>query len=215
MNSKRKLLKTLRFYLIVNISPRHIVSLVKLRHILKQDVDIVQLRGKGISDRSFLSYAQALRKLCKSCGIIFIVNDRADIAIACGADGVHVGQDDISPSLAKRILGKDKIIGLSTHNRKQIDKACSSVAVDYIGIGPIFHTDAKSDTKPVGVRLIKYINHRKGKLPFFAIGGITTKNIGPLAKAGAKAIAVSSAVFSSPNPETTINLLRNKLDDTA
>lgn len=176
-------------------------------------IDIVQLRCKGVSASIFLKYALRLRRLSRAFNVIFIVNDRADIAIASDADGLHIGQDDIPPSLARKILGKDRIIGLSTHNLAQIGEAKTTKDIDYIGVGPIFKTDAKPDIKPLGLSIIRDISKKRRIPPFFAIGGINISNIDRLVSAGAKRIAVSRGVFNSKNPIKTIECFREILYD--
>jgi len=151
--------------------------------------------------------------LSSSCKKVFIVNDRVDIALASDADGLHIGQDDIAPAVARKILGQGKIIGLSTHSRRQIDKALSLKALDYIGIGPIFKTSTKPSAKPIGLTLIRYLSRKRDALAFFAIGGIGPDNIEAVAKAGAKRIAAASAIIDSKRPISVLKKIRKVLDE--
>ena len=214
MNSKKRLLRKQKLYLIVDITSRSRPSIAKLKPLIKEAADIVQLRGKEISDKLFLDYAIGFNKICKEHKITFIVNDRPDIALYAGADGVHLGQDDIAPSAARKILGKDKIVGLSTHSISQIKKSENIKEIDYIGIGPIFKTGTKPKAKPLGLGIIKKISKTRKNLLYFAIGGIDTYNIHRLLEAGARRIAVISCVFNSKNPLTTAKTLKKILYDT-
>lgn len=172
---------------------------------------MVQLRCKGIASAKFLKYALTLAKMSRAFDLLFIVNDRADIALASGADGLHIGQDDITPYMARKILGKDKIIGLSTHSRSQVKEAGAWSDLDYIGIGPVFKTPLKPGMRPIGLKVIKDISWLKGIHPFFAIGGINTENIKILTAAGAERVAVSGAVFNSGDPVKATRVFREIL----
>lgn len=223
MTLRKRLLQNRRLYLIVNITPTQRPSSARLEAILRSGVDIVQLRckprtfgkvqGKELSDRVFLEYAFELRRLSRVNNLIFIINDRADIALASEADGLHIGQDDIPPHLARKILGNKKILGLSTHNLTQIKRARACKEIDYIGIGPIFKTETKPKRRPIGLSLIRDISKDKKLLPFFSIGGITVNNLNRLIRAGADRIAVCSAVFNSKNPAKTVGKFREILYD--
>lgn len=213
MGLRRRLLQNQKFYLIVNITPSQKPSSAKLESILRSGIDIVQLRCKDVSDRVFLEYALKLRRLCRINNLVFIINDRVDLVLVSGADGVHLGQGDIPPSAARRILGHKKIIGLSTHNLTQIRKAKISKEIDYIGVGPVFRTEAKAGQRPLGLSLIRKISKDKRSLPFFAIGGITVSKLRPLIQAGADRIAVCGSVFNSKDPVKTAGEFRKILYD--
>jgi len=173
---------------------------------------MIQLRSKALSDKAFLEYALRLKALCKACGVIFIINDRADIALACKADGLHIGQDDIEPSVARRLLGRNKIIGLSAHSIAQARRAARDRSLDYIGLGPIFKTTTKPGARPIGMGTIRRVTRIKGMLPLFVIGGINIGNIKKVIAQGAKAIAVSGAVFSSKQPSGVVRRLKKDLE---
>ncbi|MFH1868310.1 MAG: thiamine phosphate synthase [Candidatus Omnitrophota bacterium] len=209
---RRKLLKARKLYLIINVAPGQRLPLASINNLVRgKGIDIIQLRYKRAMFSRFLKYAISLRRMCNDFGILFIINDRADIALACGADGLHIGQDDIMPYMARRILGDDKIIGLSTHSQTQIREASVLKDVDYIGVGPVFKTAMKPHAKPVGLKLIKYISSLKYNRPFFPIGGINIENVMKIAKAGAERAAVSRGILDSTNPLKAIRVLREAL----
>lgn len=159
---------------------------------------ILQLRAKKISGAEFLETAIAIRSLCTAKGALLIINDRVDIAIMSGADGVHLGQDDLPIEAARRVLGSEKIIGVSTHN---LTEACSASeeGADYIGFGPVFSTDTKSDAHAVqGLDKLKEIS-LVVDIPLVAIGGICEENMSSVLEAGADAVAVISAIAGASN----------------
>jgi len=159
-------------------------------------VKIVQYREKTKPAREMYQEALVLRKLCRH--ITFIVNDRVDIALAAGADGVHLGQEDLSCSIARRILGKNKIIGVTTHNLQEATLAQKQGA-DYLGVSPIFATKTKLDAgPPKGIGLISRIK-RDVPLPLVAIGGINLSNAPQAILAGADCLTAISAVLKCHN----------------
>lgn len=166
-----------------------------------------------MTDKAFLEHAFRLRRLSRANKLLFIVNDRADIALASEADGLHIGQGDIPPHLARKIIGNNKILGLSTHNLAQIKEAKPCREIDYIGVGPVFRTDTKPGSRPIGLSLIRYISKDKGVPPAFAIGGVTVNNIERLAKAGAKRVAFCNAIFNSRRPAAVVNRFKKALYD--
>ena len=161
-------------------------------------VRIVQYRNKTASMKGAYTEALPLRKLAAELGILFIVNDRCDLALAVDADGVHLGQGDLPLDLARKVMGPDKLIGISTHNPDQV-RAASAGKPDYLGFGPIFKPGSKQDHDPVvgieGLRAIRTLT----SLPIFAIGGITVENVGEVMKAGANGVAVISAILKAPD----------------
>ena len=168
--------------------------LSRVKQIVKGGATCLQLREKNISSREFLNRAIQLRKVIPS-DVSFIVNDRVDIAVICGADGVHLGQDDIPLPSARKIMGEDKIIGVSTHNLEQAKKA-EAEGADYIGVGPVFSTSTKPDAlHPVGCEMIRCIK-KEVKIPVVAIGGICPENLKEVLEAGADGVAVISAIFA-------------------
>lgn len=164
----------------------------------KAGIRIVQYRNKTASMKEAYAEALPLRKLAAELGVLFIVNDRCDLAVAVDADGVHLGQGDLPLDLARKVMGPDKLIGISTHNPDQV-RAASAGKPDYLGFGPIFKPGSKQDHDPVvgieGLRAIRALTW----LPVFAIGGITVENVGEVMKAGANGVAVISAILKAPD----------------
>jgi len=166
-------------------------------------VTVVQLREKNLSPLEFYKEAVATLRVARSHDIKLIINDRVDIAIAINADGVHLGQADLPPAAARRILGPDSIIGFSTHNLQQAQLA-AKMPIDYIAIGPIFETETKEASHPpVGLRGLRHVRDAIGKIPLVAIGGITTKNSHDVLEAGADAVAVISDLWVPPEQLAT------------
>ncbi len=161
--------------------------------LLKGGVKIIQLRDKKISPRQYYETACEIKNLCRRYDALFIVNDRVDIALAAGADGVHLGQDDLPLSYSKKILGPNFIIGVSTNSIDQALKAQKNGA-DYIGFGPIFPTSTKDAGKPLGLRPLKDARASL-RIPIAAIGGINTDNARSVLESGANMLAVASSVL--------------------
>src|SRR5262245_52111630 len=161
-------------------------------------VDAVQLREKGAPDREVLEIGRALREATAREGIPFIVNDRPDLAVILGADGVHVGQDDVPVTAARGILGDGRLVGVSTHAADQARRAERDGA-DYLGAGPAFATTTKQVGAPLGPEGVAAIL-RATDLPAFAIGGISPQNIGSLAAAGVRRVAVASGILLAGGP---------------
>ncbi len=196
---KKELLKKTGIYLVTDrdaLKDKDITSVVSKS--LDAGADIVQFRNKTATDEEFLETGKKIRSLAKEKGALFIINDRIEAALALDGDGVHLGQDDMSVEAARRVLGKNKIIGLSTHSVSQIDEAIKK-DVDYISVGPVYSTPTKPDYPPVGLDLIRTAS-QKLKIPFVAIGGIDDSNIKEVLGAGAKRIAVVRAILSSDSP---------------
>ncbi len=163
---------------------------------------IIQLRDKVSSDNILLKEAKGLRRITKAGGCIFIVNDRVDIAIASDADGVHLGQDDLPYEEARRLIGDDKLVGISTHSLEEA-AAAQALGADYIGVGPIFATTTKLDLEPIGLDIASSISEEIA-IPAFFIGGITAANVHEIIERGARHIAVASAILNSKDiAETT------------
>ena len=158
-------------------------------------IKIIQYRDKTKSIKEKVKEAKEIRELCKEHGVIFIVNDHVDIAILVDADGVHIGQDDMDPADVRKLIGDDKIIGLSTHSEEQGMKAYLNPDVDYIGVGPIFPTTTK-DTAPVGLEYLEYAV-KNLHLPFTAIGGIKEHNLHEIISRGAKTVCLVSDIVGA------------------
>jgi thiamine-phosphate pyrophosphorylase len=199
MNSKKKSLKNSSLYCVIDKQTAKSGRIDLLASLLsKNNAEIIQLRDKCSGKKEILEEAFVLRRLLAGTKVIFIVNDHADIAFLTDADGVHLGQDDLTVEAARKLLGKDKIIGLSCQSLRQAVEAQNKGA-DYIGIGPIFPTSTKSGYEAFGLDLIRQCS-KKIKIPVFPIGGINLDNIKSVLKAGAKRVAVCSAVSSAKNP---------------
>ncbi|MEK7372588.1 MAG: thiamine phosphate synthase [candidate division NC10 bacterium] len=167
---------------------------------------VVQLREKTMPMAELFPLARTLRERCRRAGALFIVNDRADLALALGADGLHVGQEDLPAAAARRILRPGMILGVSTHDEPQARRAREDGA-DYIAVGSIFPTGTKAGFQLVGLDLLRELRPRLG-VPVVAIGGITEANAAQVMEAGADAAAVISAVCGTPDPrEATARLL--------
>ncbi|MBI3109326.1 MAG: thiamine phosphate synthase [Candidatus Rokubacteria bacterium] len=167
---------------------------------------VVQLREKTMPMAELFPLARTLRERCRRAGALFIVNDRADLALALGADGLHVGQEDLPAAAARRILRPGMILGVSTHDEPQARRAREDGA-DYIAVGSIFPTGTKAGFQLVGLDLLRELRPRLG-VPVVAIGGITEANVAQVMEAGADAAAVISAVCGTADPrEATARLL--------
>jgi thiamine-phosphate diphosphorylase len=164
---------------------------------------LLQVRSKSLSDRELYRELLLIRRVCGEVGCRFLVNNRADLALACGADGVHLGQDDLPAQAARRLLGEGAVIGLSTHNRDEFRMALEQ-PVNYVALGPIFPTQTKqSDHPPVGLNLLRELTRLSG-LPVVAIGGINLEKAPDVWGAGAKAVAVISDLFQTGQPRQRV-----------
>jgi len=168
---------------------------------LKGGVQIVQLREKTATAKEFIKLGRKVKEICALYDALFIINDRVDVAHIIGADGVHLGQDDINIDSARHILGKDAIIGISTHSPEQAEKATISGA-DYIGVGPVFETPTKPGRKSVGFEYVKWAS-KNANIPWFAIGGINTENVSEVIKSGASRIAIVRAIINAEKPDVS------------
>jgi thiamine-phosphate pyrophosphorylase len=178
----------------------------RLEAALSGGVDVVQLRLKDATDGEILAAARTFRAACDRHGALFVLNDRPDLVDACCADGVHVGQEDVSSSSARAAVGPGRIVGLSTHSREQIEAAARE-QVDYVAVGPVFQTPTKPGRLPVGRELVRFAAGAV-ELPWFAIGGIDTGNAASVVAAGAGRLAVVRAIRDAPDPAQAARLLR-------
>lgn len=173
---------------------------------LKGGATCIQLREKALSDQAFFQEALEIKTVCKRYGVPFLINDNIDVAIQCGADGVHVGQGDRKPQEARRLIGPDKILGVSAQTVEQAVEAERSGA-DYLGVGAVFTTTTKLDAKPVSYETLKEICHAV-TIPVVAIGGISKRNLLQLSGAGVDGVALVSAIFSAQDIEAECRELR-------
>lgn len=178
--------------------------------IIKAGVKILQYREKEnkTMKEKFIE-CKEIKKMCEDNGVIFIVNDHLDLAMAVDADGIHIGQDDLPLTEVKKLVGNDKIIGISTHSPEQAKKAIADGA-DYIGVGPIFPTDTKIPvSNPVGLEYLEFVV-KNVNLPFVAIGGIKESNIEKVLEKGAKIVAMVTEITESENITLKIKNLKEK-----
>jgi thiamine-phosphate pyrophosphorylase len=199
------------YVLITSEDPMEIIDLTN--KCIDGGADCIQLRAKQMPGDQMYAAANAMVELCKEAGVISIVNDRTDIAIAAGADGVHLGQNDLSVEQAGKLALSPLIIGKSTHNPDQLKEAILELPT-YIGLGSVFSTGTKPDAEPVGLDYIKKAvsTLQNSGIKHVAIGGITTDNIESVLKAGARAVAVCSAVTESENPVQACKAIKQQIN---
>jgi thiamine-phosphate pyrophosphorylase len=184
-----------------------------LASVIEAGVDIVQLRMKDAEASEILEVGDAWMRVCASAGVPLIVNDRPDIALALGADGVHLGQDDLPPAVARTILGPDAIIGRSTHSIDDIEQGLrehDEGAADYVAVGPVYETPTAPGKPGVGVELVREAAARVS-FPWFAIGGLDPSNVGDVVAAGAQRIVVVRAITLAADPVGAAKSLRDAL----
>ncbi|MCQ2119450.1 MAG: thiamine phosphate synthase [Bacteroidales bacterium] len=201
--------KDLKLYLVTD---RGLAGDRAIEEIVRESVEggatMVQLREKDIDTREFIGLALRLKNLLEPYGVPLIINDRVDVALAAGADGVHIGQSDMPYSMARRLLGPDRIIGLSVENFEQIEEA-NALDVDYIGVSPVFATPTKTDTsEPFGLEGLRKAV-RMSVHPTVAIGGMNERTAADVMACGTDGIAVVSAIVCASDPrQATRNLLK-------
>ena len=174
-------------------------------------VDVVQLREKALEARALLDRAGLLAGRCRELGVPFVLNDRPDLALAAGADGVHVGQEDAPPELARRILGPDAIVGLSTHARPELDMATAE-PVDYLSAGPVSPTPTKPGRPGTGVGYAAEAA-RRARVPVFVTGGVTPERVPELVAAGVRHFVVVRWLTEADDPAGAARALRRTIDD--
>ncbi len=207
MNELQSRLSKARLYFISGLSP----GLPALEAALEGGVQILQLRDYNLADAELLEAAKTLRALTLKTKTLFIVNNRPDIAVLSEADGAHVGQGDMPVAQARKILGPDKILGVSTHALDQAKRALAEGA-DYIGVGPVYATPTKAGREPVGLDYVRQVASLKSAVPFFAIGGIDAQNLTPVLEAGGRRIAVVRALGEAKRPEAAAQTLLQTLE---
>jgi thiamine-phosphate pyrophosphorylase len=202
----RHAISTARLYLVCDARPDDF-----LERALRGGVDLVQLRIKDATDAEIVGVARRYRAVCASHGVPLILNDRPDLVADAGADGVHVGQDDVRVAQARALVGPDRVVGLSTHSPAQIDAAAAEPEIDYIGVGPVHSTPTKPGRPAVGLDLVRYAAVNAAT-PFFAIGGIDAGNVAAVREAGAMRIAVVRAIADAADPEAAARALRASIE---
>lgn len=189
-----------------------------LRAAMRGGAEIIQLREKAPRcAEELISLAEPFRRVAGEHGGLFILNDRPDLVAACGADGVHVGQDDMPVAEARSEAGPDALVGLSTHSAEQVEAAGSAEGADrpdQISVGPVWETPTKEGRPSTGLELVEHAS-RAATLPWFAIGGIDTANIAEVAAAGAARVVVVRAIRDATEPEAAAAALRAALPATA
>ena len=183
----------------------------KIKNVLEGGVKIIQLRCKRGKDSENLKFAIKLRELCDHYDSLLLINDRVDIALACKADGVHLGQDDMDIKSARKIMGFSKIIGISANNDQDIKKAIQD-GCDYLGIGPVFATTTKKGKVPLGIETLKSLT-KDISIPWFAIGGIKEQNISLLKENNICKVAIITDLINSKKPKEKAIMLINSLSD--
>jgi thiamine-phosphate pyrophosphorylase len=209
LGERRERLDRARLYLVAGARPggRPLAGL--LAAALAGGVDVFQLREKDAGDEELLGAARIARELCSAAGALLILNDRPDLVAAAGADGAHVGQDDMPVARARELAGPGALVGCSTHSPAQVDAAHADCA-DYLGVGPVHSTPTKPGRDPVGLELVRYAA-RTASRPWFAIGGIDARTVGSVVDAGAARIAVVRAVAEAEDPGAAAANLRAAL----
>jgi thiamine-phosphate pyrophosphorylase len=198
----RERLGSARLYLVCDARPRD-----WLEAAVRGGVDLVQLRDKTLDDDELIAAAGEFRDL----GVPFILNDRPDLVEACGADGVHVGQDDDPPALARAAVGPDRIVGRSTHAPPQAEAADADRDVDYLAVGPVHATPTKPGRPAAGLAYVEYAARTVSK-PWFAIGGLDATNLDEVFARGARRVVVVRAITEADDPEAAARALAGRLD---
>jgi thiamine-phosphate pyrophosphorylase len=206
---RRGRLRRARLYFVVEAA-----GVDAARAALAGGADMVQLREKEAGDEEILRAAAGLRRVCDEHDALFWVNDRPDLALAAGADGVHLGQEDMPVGDARAFVGPDVLIGLSTHTPEQLDAALESEA-DELSVGPVVETPTKPGRPAAGLDYIRYAASRAESKPWFAIGGIDLDNVRDVLAAGAERIVVVRAIRDAADPRAAAAALRAALDEAA
>jgi len=204
---RRERLRTARLYFVCDARPRGEDPEALLRAALRGGVDIVQLREKELGGEVIERSAQTFRRVCDTYSALFIVNDDPHLALSCGADGVHVGQDDASAAEARKALGPDAIVGLSTHSEEQL-AAAAGLPVDYVSVGPVWETPTKEGRAAVGLELVTHAA-QSAPHPFFAIGGVDRDNAAQVVGAGARRLGIVRAIRDAENPMAAAEAIRD------
>jgi len=207
----RERLAATRLYFVCDAQPGAWIVDAVLDQVLRAGVDILQLRDKEANDAALRAAAATFRTVADRRGAPFLINDRPDLVDAAGADGVHLGQDDMPVSEAREIVGRERLIGLSTHSPEQVD-AAQSAGVDYISVGPVWETPTKEGRPAAGLELVEHAAAHS-ELPFFAIGGIDLENAPQVIAAGATRICVVRAIRDAGDPGVAAYRLRDVLPD--
>ena len=205
--------KRVGLYIVITSNlPAEVISLAQ--KCATGGADCIQLRAKDVEDDRFFALGVEFVKICKDAGVVSIINDRTDIAVAAGADGVHLGQNDLPVEQARKLQMAPLIIGKSTHSLKQLSAACSE-DLTYVGLGPVFATATKPGADAVGLEYVTGATQVLAGMGIghTAIGGITPDNVERVLEAGARSIAVCSAVTHASDPAAACRAFKDKIDD--
>jgi thiamine-phosphate pyrophosphorylase len=212
LSSRRERLQAARLYFVTDVRPGLEELLATA---LAGGVDMVQLRDKRASDPEQLAAAALFRAACDEHGALFWLNDRPDLAAACGADGVHVGQADMPPAEARAIAGPEVLIGLSTHSPAQLDAALAAGEADELSVGPVWETPTKEGRQAAGLGYVEYAAAHAGGRPWFAIGGIDLGNVREVIAAGASRVVVVRAIRDADDPRAAAAALKAALGESS
>jgi thiamine-phosphate pyrophosphorylase len=210
VDSRRERLWRARLYFVTDVRPG-LEGL--LAAALAGGVDMVQLRDKSASDDELMRAAAVFRRLCDERGALFWLNDRPDLVAACGADGVHVGQDDMPLDEARRVAGEDVLLGLSTHSPAQLDAAVADGSADQLSVGPVWETPTKVGRPAAGLDYVRHAAGVAADRPWFAIGGIDLGNVREVIAAGASRVIVVRAIRDADDPRAAAAALREALEE--
>jgi thiamine-phosphate pyrophosphorylase len=210
VDSRRERLASARLYFVTDVRPRLEELLAAA---LAGGVDMVQLRDKEAGDDELVRAAAVFRRLCDEHGALFWLNDRPDLVEACGADGVHVGQDDMPAADVRERVGDDVLVGLSTHSPEQLDAALASGVADQLSVGPVWETPTKAGRPAAGLPYVRHAAELAGDRPWFAIGGIDLGNVRAVTQAGASRIVVVRAIRDADDPAAAASELRGALEE--
>jgi len=196
-----------QLYLVCDARPREFLAAA-----IRGGVDVIQLRDKALSDDELVTAAREFRAAADAHGVLFVLNDRPELVEACSADGVHVGQDDGEPAAARAAVGRERIVGRSTHAPAQADAAEADPDVDYLAVGPVHATPTKPGRPAAGLDYVAYAAAHARK-PWFAIGGLDAGNVAEVAARGATRVVVVRAIADADDPEAAARTLRAALEE--
>jgi len=179
--------------------------------VLEAGVDVIQLRHKGLEAADELAALHVLKAACRRHGRLLAVNDRADLALAAGADVLHLGQRDLAPQQARAVVGPDVVIGRSTHEPAQAAAAEADPEVDYFCVGPVWATPTKPGRRAAGLAYVSEVASSRPSTPWFAIGGVDAERVDDVRQAGASRVVVVRAVTEAPDPARAVRELRRRL----